>query len=152
MSLFKANLLEFFERDLLKVKDEISLYSVENDLWVVRPGINNSAGNLALHLVGNLKHFIGATLGNTGYIRHRDDEFALKNIPRTVLLTMLDETIAVVKTSLEGLADSDLEQDFPLEKHGKIVSVTHMLLHLSTHLNYHLGQINYHRRLLQTNA
>lgn len=146
--MLKATLIEFFERDLLKVKEEISLYEQEQDLWVIRPGIHNSAGNLTLHLVGNLNHFIGATLGNTGYLRQREAEFSLKNVPRTTLFSMLDDTILAVKDSLQNLSDADLEENFLLEKHGKIVSVTHMLLHLSTHLSYHLGQINYHRRLL----
>ena len=145
--MFKATLIEFFERDILKVKEEINLYAVESVLWEVRPGISNSAGNLTLHLVGNLNHFIGATLGNSGYVRQRDAEFTQKHVSRAQLNTMLDEAITVVKSSLQGLSNADLEKDFPLEKHGKVVSVTHMLLHLSTHLNYHLGQINYHRRL-----
>ncbi len=142
------NMIEFFERDLLKVKAEIGLYEREADIWVIREGISNSAGNLALHLVGNLNHFMGATLGNSGYIRQRDTEFASKNIPRVTLLKMLDDTIVVVKNTLQRLSTTDLEKDFPLEKHGKIVSNLYMLLHLLTHLNYHLGQINYHRRLL----
>lgn len=146
--MLKATLIEFFERDLLKVKEEISLYEQEQDLWVIPPGIHNSAGNLTLHLVGNLNHFIGATLGNTGYLRQREAEFSLRNVPRTTLFSMLDDTILAVKDSLQNLSDADLEENFLLEKHGKIVSVTHMLLHLSTHLSYHLGQINYHRRLL----
>lgn len=148
--MLKTTLLEFFERDLLKVRDEIGLYEREEDLWALRPGINNTAGNLVLHLVGNLNHFIGATLGHTGYVRRRDDEFALKNIPRATLLSMVDDTIQVVNKSLQELPVADLEKDFPLEKHGRIVSNIHMLLHLSTHLNYHLGQINYHRRLLSS--
>ena len=115
-------LSEFFERDLLKVKDEISQYEQENELWEIRPGISNSAGNLTLHIIGNLNHFIGATLGHSGYVRQRDDEFALKNIPRENLLELLDNTIIMIKNSLQGITSSALEKDFPLEKHGKTVS------------------------------
>lgn len=142
------NLSELFERDLLKVREEIGLYENESDLWVLRGDISNTAGNLALHLVGNLNHFIGATLGNSGYIRQRDQEFASKNVARAVVLSMLDETVAVVRNTLGKIPDADLGKDFPLEKHGKTVSTLHMLLHLLTHLNYHLGQINYHRRMV----
>jgi len=142
------NLMEFFERDILKVKAEIGSYEKEADLWMVREGISNSAGNMVLHLVGNLNHFIGATLGHSGYIRQRDDEFALKNIARATVLSMLDDTIVVVNNTLKRLRAADLEKDFPLEKHGRTVSTLYMLLHLLTHLNYHLGQINYHRRLV----
>lgn len=142
------NLTGFFERDLLKLKAEIEGYTDENKLWIIKEGISNSGGNLCLHIIGNLKHFIGATLGNSGYVRHRDDEFALKNIPRSELLKQLDETIVVVNKTLTGLTEKDLTKNFPLEKHGKVVTTGHMLLHLLTHLNYHLGQVNYHRRLV----
>jgi len=146
--MLKENLLEFFERDLLKLKEEISLYPEESAIWETRPGISNSAGNLCLHLVGNLNHFIGAVLGNTGYIRQRDEEFSLKDIPRTELLLSVDQTILVLKATLQGFSESDFDKIYPLEKHGKVVTTRYMILHLLTHLNYHLGQVNYHRRLL----
>lgn len=143
-----STLTELFERDLLRLKSEIELYRDEDNLWVVKEGISNTAGNLCLHLIGNLNHFIGATLGNTGYIRHRDDEFSLKNIPRQDIITNLNNCILIVKETLQKLTLADLEKDFPLEKHGTIVSTGNMLIHLYGHLSYHLGQINYHRRLL----
>ena len=141
-------LLEFYERELLKLKEEIGLYAEESSIWDIAPGISNSAGNLCLHLIGNLNHFIGAVLGNTGYIRQRDDEFALKNIPRSELILSLENTILMIKKSISGFSEADLDQNYPLEKHGKVVTTRYMLLHLLTHLNYHLGQVNYHRRLL----
>jgi hypothetical protein len=146
--MLKQTLIEIFERDLLQLKKEIESYDDENKLWIIGEGTSNSAGNLCLHLIGNLNHFIGATLGNTGYVRNRDDEFSLKNIPRKELLNNIDKTIGVVKTSLGNLSEKDFEKDFPLDKHGKFVTTNFMLLHLVTHFNYHLGQINYHRRLI----
>jgi hypothetical protein len=141
-------LTELFERDLQKLKAEINLYKDEDNLWLIKEGISNSAGNLSLHLLGNLNHFIGATLGNTGYVRHREDEFSLKNIPRQDIVMNIENCILIVKGTLLKLTDDDLEKEFPLEKHGTIVSTKEMLLHLFGHLSYHLGQINYHRRLL----
>ena len=146
--MLKEVLLEIFERDLQKLIAEINLYKDEDNLWLVKEGISNSAGNLCLHLVGNLNHFIGATLGNTGYVRHRDYEFSLKNIPRQDLLMNIENCILMVNVALKALPEEDLVKEFPLEKTGTIVSNTHMLLHLLGHLSYHLGQINYHRRLL----
>ena len=139
---------EFYERDLQKLKEEIALYKNESDLWLVKNEIINSAGNLCLHLIGNLNHFIGATLGNTGYVRTRKLEFSSKNISRTQLIADIEKTIAVIENTLDKLSEEDYEKDFPLLKHDKVVSTEHMLLHLLTHLNYHLGQINYHRRLM----
>ncbi|MFI5219614.1 MAG: DinB family protein [Bacteroidia bacterium] len=146
--MFPEILTEFFERDLLKMKVEIESYPDENKLWIIKEGISNSGGNLCLHIIGNLKHFIGVTLSNTGYVRQRDDEFALKNIARSELLKQLDATIAVVNKTLPGLSEKDLIKNYPLEKYGKTVTTGYMLLHLLAHLNYHLGQVNYHRRLV----
>lgn len=142
-------LAEIFERELIKLKEEINLYKDESNLWKVEKQISNSAGNLTLHLIGNLNHFIGATLGNTGYVRERDLEFSSKNIPASELNHKIDALIPVVVNTLNNMQATDLEADFPLEKHGKIVRTDYMLLHLLTHFNYHLGQINYHRRLLE---
>jgi hypothetical protein len=146
--MLKAVLLEIFERDLNKLKDEINLYKDENSLWIVKDGISNSAGNLCLHLIGNLNHFIGAVLGNTGYVRNREKEFSAKNLPRKELNIEIEKIIDIVNKTLNNLSEKDFESDFPLEKHGKNVKTDFMLLHLLTHFNYHLGQINYHRRLI----
>lgn len=146
--MIKSSLIEFFERDLIKLKEEIGFYTDENSIWILQGEIQNSAGNLCLHLTGNLKHFIGTTLGNTGYIREREREFTLKNIPQKDLITDIDSTTKIVLDTLNKLTAEDLEKTFPLEKHGKKVTVENMLIHLFGHFNYHLGQINYHRRLI----
>lgn len=141
-------LTELFERDLQRLKKEIELYKDEDNLWLVKEGISNSAGNLCLHLLGNLSHFIGATLGHTGYVRHREDEFSLKNIPRQDLITNIENCRLIVRTTLQKLAAEELEKEFDQQVFDKPVTTGMMLMHLTTHLTYHLGQINYHRRLL----
>ena len=146
--MLKDALLKIFERDLQKLKEEVGLYPEEADLWKVENEISNSAGNLCLHLLGNLNHFVGAVLGETGYERNREAEFSSRNVSREKLLNEIDSTIEVVKSSLEKLSAEDFEKNFPLEKHGETVKTDFMLLHLLTHFNYHLGQINYHRRLV----
>ncbi len=109
---------------------------------------NNSAGNLCLHLIGNLKHFLGATLGNTGFVRDRDAEFTQKDVPRAELVKGIDEAIEAVKTTLASLDEQDLTKPYPIDIFKNGGNTVFYLLHFSTHLNYHLGQINYHRRLL----
>ena len=145
----KESLSELFERDIRKLAEEISLYRDEPTIWRLEPGINNSAGNLCLHLIGNLNHFIGAVLAKTGYIRNRDTEFTAKNVSREELLSELDKTAAVCTSALNDLNIKDFEKEYPLEKHGKPVTTGHMLIHLLAHFNYHLGQVNYHRRMIQ---
>ncbi len=138
-----------FERDLRKLKAEIELYNSENAIWHIERNIPNSAGNLALHLVGNLNGFIGETLGHTGYVRQRELEFSLRGIPKAELIRQIDETIAVVNSSLDKLTLEDLAKEFPVPVFGgKTTSTEYMLVHLASHLGYHLGQVNYHRRML----
>jgi uncharacterized damage-inducible protein DinB len=146
--MLQQNLSTIFERDLLKLKEELNSYNREADMWQLKPGISNSAGNLCLHLMGNLHHFIGAGLGHTGYIRNRTAEFELKNVPRQQLLNDIDQTIVMVTTTLQQLPNEMLEKEFPMELPMGKFPTQQFLLHLLTHLSYHLGQINYHRRLL----
>lgn len=137
-----------FTRDLNQLKKEIESYQNEEAIWKIDKDILNSAGNLSLHLVGNINHFIGAILGNSGYVRNRELEFSLKNIPKTELILQIEKTIEVVHSSLDQLSEEDLEKEYPIEALGYPMKTEYFLIHLFGHLNYHLGQINYHRRLL----
>jgi Protein of unknown function (DUF1572) len=140
--------LEFFVRDLNKLKEEISNYTNENDIWIVKGEILNSAGTLTLHLIGNLKHFIGAQIGATGYVRNRDQEFSDRNIPREKLISEIEEAISILKEVLPTIKDEDFGKEFPVEMYGARRNTGYIMLSLSTHFCYHLGQINYHRRLV----
>ena len=146
--MLKEVLLQIYERDLNKLKNEINLYADEANLWILKDEISNSAGNLCLHLIGNLNHFFGAVLGKNGFVRDRDREFSTKNVSRQELSLQIDATIEVVKTTLNNLSDEDFAKDYPLEFQEKVVKTDFFLVHLATHLTYHLGQINYHRRLI----
>jgi hypothetical protein len=146
--MIQETLIDIFDRDLNKLIAEINLYKDETDLWTIREGISNSAGNLCLHLMGNLNHFIGAVLGNTGYVRQREKEFSDKDIPAKDLVHHIEKTMVIVKESLAKLSAADFEKTFPLEVFGKPLKTELFMVHLATHLSYHLGQINYHRRLL----
>ncbi len=149
MTLQSVKLL--LDRDLNRLKNEIELYKSEEKIWSVEKEIANSAGNLCLHLIGNLKAYIGAEIDKSGYIRQRELEFSTKNIPRDVLIKQVEETITVVHQSLDKISKEVLQKEFPLRVFEESVSVEFFLMHLTTHLAYHLGQINYHRRLLDIN-
>jgi uncharacterized damage-inducible protein DinB len=141
-------LKKLFTRDLTNLKAELELYRDERNIWKTEGSIANSAGNLCLHLVGNLNTYIVAEFGKTGYVRHRDLEFSLKDIPREELIRKIEETISVVTQSLEKIREMDLEQDYPVKVFDFTMSIEYFLVHLSSHFTYHLGQVNYHRRLL----
>jgi len=139
---------QVLQHHLKQLNQEISAYRNEANLWLLQGDISNTPGNLCLHLCGNLQHFIGAVLGNTGYVRNRDDEFNLKNVPRSKLLSEIDQTATTVEQTLTRLSSQILSATYPIEVFGKPMTTGYFLVHLATHLGYHLGQINYHRRLL----
>lgn len=141
-------LKSLFDRDLNKLKLEIESYQNESQIWTIDKNISNSAGNLCLHLIGNLNTYIGAEIGKTGYIRNRELEFSLKDVPRSELIEKIENTLLVVNNALDTLTETDLEAIYPLVVFEKEMPTGFFLVHLSTHLAYHLGQINYHRRLL----
>ena len=141
-------LLSFFERDLKKLITELELYKKEENIWLVDQNISNSAGNLALHLIGNLHTFIGKEIGKTNYVRDRELEFNQKNVPRKTLIDSVHEALGMIKEALLPLTNEALKKDYPILKFSKVESNEYLLVHLIIHFNYHLGQINYHRRLL----
>jgi len=143
-----ASLKALYSRDLNKLKLEIESYQNEHNLWLIEKNILNSAGNLCLHLAGNLNTYIGKELGHTGYVRDRDLEFSLKNVPRAELIRQIDQVTITVNETLNQLKEEDLQKIYPVLARPEREYVEYMLIHLAMHLSYHLGQINYHRRLL----
>ncbi len=147
--MLKDAVIEIFERDLNKLIKEINSYENEENLWIKTEDIPNSAGNLCLHLIGNLNHYIGATLGDSGYQRKRDEEFSTENVSRNELIERVKNTIEVVKNTINNLSDDDFEKIYPLQNAGESTKTNLEILKILTHFSYHLGQINYHRRLFQ---
>ncbi|MDB5003435.1 MAG: hypothetical protein JWQ34_1660 [Mucilaginibacter sp.] len=143
-----AVLKKLFLRDLAKLKTEIELYQDEKNIWRIDKQITNTAGNLCLHLIGNLNTYIGAELGQIGYIRDRPLEFSARNIPRAELLRGIYETSLMLADTFGKLTDKQLDEEYPQEVMDVKVTTGYFLTHLAMHLSYHLGQVNYHRRLL----
>jgi len=135
-------------RELKALRREIETYPSEAGLWEILPGITNPGGNLALHLAGNLQYFVGNVLGKNGYKRNRDAEFASRDVPRAELLREIDNAIAAVETGMAAITDADLAKPFPEPVGGVTTSSGAFLAHFATHLAYHLGQVDYHRRIL----
>ena len=146
--MYIPTMIDLFSRDLDKLEEEIKLYSDEKMLWKLSGSISNTPGNLTLHLCGNLQHFIGAVLGKSGYERNRDLEFSAKDVPTAELILEISKTKAILETTLKNMLEDDLLQIYPVHKQGKEMTTLYLLTHLLTHFNYHLGQINYHRRMI----
>jgi len=141
-------LTELFERDLLKLRDELNNFKNEDNIWKKVDGVTNTAGTLTLHLLGNLNFCIGTQLGHTGYVRNREHEFSATGISREELVAGIESLIPVIKDTLPGLTDEQLAAIYPLGFYGT-KSTTFYLAHFYGHFNYHLGQINYLRRILE---
>lgn len=142
------NLAKLYERDILKLKAEISLYENEELLWQTAPGTSNSGGNLCLHLLGNLQHYIGAVLGGSDYVRNRPVEFSSKHIPKAAMILSLDHTAAIVAKTIRSLSAETIETEYPEKVFDHSMTIGYYLIHTLAHLNYHLGQINFHRRMV----
>ena len=134
-------------REMVTLRKEIEAYPSDESLWKVVPGISNSGGTLALHLAGNLQHFIGAVLGGSGYIRNREAEFSVRGLSRGEVMNLVDQATASLTHTFRSLTDEVLGRQYP-ERVGKVRLTTgDFLVHLEGHLAYHLGQIDYHRRM-----
>lgn len=145
---FIESIAKLIDRDLAKLAQEVEQYPDEKMLWTVKPGIKNSAGNLCLHLCGNLQHYLGAVLGKTGYIRNRDNEFSVTGLSRAELLKEIETTRTAVKETLESFKPSLLLKEYPEKVFDAPMTSMHFFTHLTAHLGYHLGQVNYHRRFV----
>ncbi len=142
------NIRKLINRELNSLSTEIDQYPDEADLWQTADGIRNPAGTLILHICGNLRHYIGARLGQSGYVRDRDNEFCVRDVSRKELKTETEKTLRVVNNTLNDLTDEVLDYPFPEKVGGKQFSTGLFLMHLCSHLAYHIGQINYHRRMI----
>lgn len=152
MTPLAADLFQLFRRDLRCLAREIELFPDDQTLWRTVPGLANSAGNVALHVAGNLQHFVGVVLGSTGYVRQREREFAQREGTRASVVAELEAAIAAVEAGLAAQTEASLAAPFPVPLGGHRLSTRRCLLHLEAHLAFHLGQAGYLRRALTGDA
>lgn len=139
----------FYQRDIQRVIDEIGLFKDEANIWKIGGSIKNSAGNLVLHLTGGLNYLIGTNLSNTGYVRNRDAEFTIKGVDKEQLIEQLKELNSMIDKTISSLTEEQLESSFPIFFDKENATIRYVLIQLLLHLNYHLGQINYLRRMFE---
>ena len=141
-------LIKIFDRDLDRLKKEIEAFQNEDNLWVTIGDISNPAGNLCLHLMGNLRTYIGKNIGQHPYQRDRVAEFNARHIPKQRLIADIEETKAIIISSLAHMDREDLDKLYVENVLGFEMTNTFFLIHVTAHFSYHLGQINYLRRML----
>jgi hypothetical protein len=136
------------QRELATVRRSIEAYPDEQSIWGVRPGLPNTAGTLALHLAGNLQHYFGALLGKTGYVRHRDLEFSRRDVPRKELLAGLDAAKLAIDAGMKSVTMERLSETYPEQLGGHTLTIGEVVFDMESHLAFHLGQLDYHRRVV----
>ncbi len=139
-------------RDLGGMIAELEGYPDDPSLWQLPPGFVNSAGTLALHAAGNLRHFVGHVLGGSDYVRDRNREFTARDLARVALIDDLETARREVSRALEGLDPARADEPFPVPLGSVQVSTSRALIHLTAHLGWHLGQVDYHRRIVTGQA
>jgi hypothetical protein len=140
--------LLLLRRELRGFATELELFPDEALIWETLPGISNSAGNLTLHVCGNLQYYVGTVLGGTGYVRDRPREFSARGMARSALLAEIERTLDAVQTVLPRLSAADLSAPYADVLDGIRPPTGLFLHHLSCHLSHHLGQAGYLRRAL----
>ena len=148
---FIGDVAAILDRDLRTLRRELEAYPDERQIWRQVPGLPNSAGTLALHLAGNLQHYVGARFGGTGYVRDRDAEFTRRGVTRAELIAEVERARAAIRTGFDRLEPASLEQDYPEPIAEALVRTGDYLVHLCTHFTYHLGQLDAHRRVVTGN-
>jgi len=146
-SMLAGELARLFSRDLDRLLQEIRAFPDTPSLWTCGPGVTNAAGTLALHLEGNLREFIGRQLGAIAYSRDRPLEFSARDVERDDLVARLDQLRALIPPVVAGLSDEVLSARYPDDPLAVPMTTRMFLVHLNGHLNYHLGQIDYLRRI-----
>lgn len=147
MSAFLESIQKLTLRDLRRLEDEIRAYPDRDSLWALQGEIKNPGGNLCLHLCGNLQHYFGAVLGHTGYQRNRDAEFSTRGLSAEKLITEIQAAAKAIEVTIPQLREEDMDKDYPEKVFDYAMTTRHFFIHLTAHLSYHLGQVNYHRRL-----
>jgi Protein of unknown function (DUF1572) len=146
------DLQAIFLREIATLERELALYPDDQSVWQDVPGLPNPTGTLILHLAGNLQYFFGTSLGNTGYVRDRNAEFSKRDVPRSELKKELEASRNGVLAGFANLTEPGLEQPFPVKITDTEFSTRLAILQLLSHLAYHLGQIDYHRRTVTGNS
>ena len=143
---------DIISRELRTIERELNAYETDDQMWALPAGLPNSGGTLALHAAGNLRHFIGTVLGGGSYVRDRDAEFARRDVPRRELIEELQEAEKAVRETLTSIDPATLAEPYPTPVANRRVNTGEFLTHLATHLAYHVGQLDFHRRVVTGNV
>ena len=111
-------------------------------LWVKPFSFGNSVGHLVLHLTGNLKHYVGAGMAGSSYVRDRAREFTdPTQYPPEEILKQFHEAVEMVVRTIDALDEQGLLA--PAPDQSPIQTRFGLLMVCAAHLNNHIGQMSY---------
>lgn len=142
-----TELSALFVRDLERLIQELQAFPDTASVWRTAPGVTNAAGTLALHLEGNLREYVGRQIGHIEYSRQRPLEFSARGVEKSELIARIEDVKAIIPGVVQGLTPSRLDALCPEAIQGKSMTTRQFLIHLLAHLSYHLGQVDYLRRI-----
>lgn len=143
---FKQACIHHLEEGRQRIRQCLGLLS-EAQTWH-RPNAHAvSVGNLVLHLCGNVDQWINATLGGDPDHRRRDREFNEKGpIPDRDLLLRLDRVLDRAVQVIAGVSDDQLLAPYRVQAYAP--TGIGVLVHVTEHFSYHVGQITLHTKLI----
>jgi hypothetical protein len=140
-------LADIFTRDLTRLAQELKAFPGTDAVWRTFPGITNAAGTLTLHLEGNLMEFVARQLGGVAYVQDRPAEFSTRGVALADLIARAERLVETIPPIVARVRAESLSSVYPDSAMGQGMSVGQFLIHLLAHLSYHLGQIDYLRRM-----
>ena len=145
--MLSTELAQLYARDLMRLQQELRAFPDTASLWKTLPGVTNPAGSLALHLEGNLREYIGRQIGGIDYTRDRPAEFSARGVELAEILSRIDAVKDMVPRVIGAITPAAFDAMYPEQVMGHPMTTRLFLVHLLGHLQWHLGQIDYLRRI-----
>lgn len=129
---------------ILKCLDELSI----EEIWHKQNENTNSVGNLVLHLCGNVRQYILSGIDGQEDIRERDLEFSERGpIDKSILKDKVSQLMKEVNLALDRISAEDMTRDVGVQ--GFDENVTAILIHVTEHFSYHVGQITFYTKFIK---
>lgn len=129
---------------IIKCLDSLSV----EEIWHKQNENTNSVGNLVLHLCGNVRQYILSGIDGQADVRERDAEFSEKGpIDKEILKSKVTLLMQEVNTALDRIKADDMVREVGVQ--GFKENVTSILIHVTEHFSYHVGQITFYTKFIK---
>ncbi len=139
--------LRVIEESLSRINQCLNALT-EDEIWHRENQNTNSAGNLVLHLCGNIRQYIVSGVGGAADIRVRHVEFdTSRKESKSALINILNQTLSESNTVVQSLSPDKFGDSVTIQgfNHTRLSAIIHVIEHLS----YHTGQITYYTKYIK---